>query len=50
MAKFSGQSGRLGLGIFLANFEFYMVLLGAGSGPNGLVAALRFKWLDSQPE
>ena len=35
---------------FLADFEFYMAVLGVPSGPIGLVAALRFKILDSQPE
>ena len=32
-----------------ADFEFYMAVLGVGRGPTGLVAALRFKMLDSQP-
>ena len=35
---------------FLANFEFYMAVLGFGSGRIGLVAPWRFKALDSQPE
>ena len=35
---------------FLVDFEFYMAVLGVGRGPNGLVAPLRFKWLDSQPK
>ena len=35
---------------FLLDFEFYMAVLGFPSGPIGLVAALRFKILDSQPE
>ena len=35
---------------FLADFEFYMAVLGVGRGPIGLVAALRFKILDSQPD
>ena len=35
---------------FLVDFEFYMAVLGVGMGPIGLVAPLRFKTLDSQPE
>ena len=35
---------------FLPDFEFYMTVLGVGRGPIGLVAALRFKTLDSQPD
>ena len=35
---------------FLADFEFYTVVLGVRRGPIGLVAALRFKILDSQPD
>ena len=35
---------------FLADFEFYMAVLGVPSGSIGLVAAWRFKWLDSQPD
>ena len=35
---------------FLSDLEFYMAVLGVGSGPSGLVAPLRFKWLCSQPE
>ena len=35
---------------FLADFVFYMAVLGVPSGPIGLVAPLRFKTLDSQPE
>ena len=35
---------------FLADFEFYMAVLGVGRGPIGLIALLRFKWLDSQPD
>ena len=42
-----GSAGSIG---FLADFEFYMAVLGVGSGPIGLVAPLRFKKLDSQPE
>ena len=34
----------------LADFQFYMAVLGVGRGPIGLVAALRFKRLDSQPD
>ena len=34
---------------FLSDFEFYMAVFGVGRGPIGLVAPLRFKWLDSQP-
>ena len=35
---------------FLLDFEFSIAVLGVGSGPIGLVAALRFKILDSQPD
>ena len=35
---------------FLADFEFYIAVLGVPSGPIGLVAALGFKILDSQPD
>ena len=35
---------------FLVDFEFYMAVLGVRRDPIGLVAPLRFKWLDSQPE
>ena len=35
---------------FSSDFEFYMAVLGVPSGPIGFVAALRFKWLDSQPD
>ena len=35
---------------FLFHFEFYMAVFGVKSGPIGLVAPLRFKMLDSQPE
>ena len=35
---------------FLVDFEFYMAVLGVGRGPIGLVAPLRFKMIDSQPE
>ena len=35
---------------FLADFEFSMAVLGVGRVPIGLVAPLRFKWLDSQPD
>ena len=35
---------------FLVDFEFYMAVFGVGMGPIGLVAPLRFKTLDSQPE
>ena len=45
MAKFSGQSVR-----FLVEFEFSMAVWGVGRVPVGLVAPLRFKWLDSQPD
>ena len=33
-----------------ADFEFYMAVLGVGRGPIGLVAPLRLKILDSQPD
>ena len=42
-----GSVGSIG---FLADFEFYMAVLGVPSGPTGLVAPLGFKILDSQPE
>ena len=35
---------------FLVDFEFYMAVLGGGSGPIGFVAPLGFKMLDSQPD
>ena len=35
---------------FLVDFEFLMAVLRVGRGPIGLVAPLRFKWLDSQPD
>ena len=35
---------------FLFDFEFYMAVLGVRSGPIGLVAPLRFKIFDSQPD
>ena len=35
---------------FLVDFEFSMTVLGVGRVPIGLVAPLRFKWLDSQPD
>ena len=35
---------------FLVDFEFSMAVLGVGRVPIGLVAPLRFKWLDSQPD
>ena len=35
---------------FLPDFEFSMAVLGVGRVPIGLVAPLRFKWLDSQPD
>ena len=35
---------------FLIDFEFYMAVLGVGRGPIGLVAPLRFKTLESQPD
>ena len=35
---------------FLSDFEFYMAVLGGPSGPMALVAALRFKMPDSQPD
>ena len=50
MAKFSGQWGRWGPLDFLPDFEFSMAVLGVGRVPIGLVAPLRFKWLDSQPD
>ena len=35
---------------FLTDFEFYMSVLGVGSGPIGFVEPWRFKMLDSQPD
>ena len=35
---------------FLADFEFYMAVLGVGKVSIGWVAPVRFKWLDSQPD
>ena len=35
---------------FLPDFEFSMAVWGVGRNPIGLVASLRFKWLDSQPD
>ena len=35
---------------FLADFEFYMVVLGVPSGPIAFAAPLGFKILDSQPD
>ena len=35
---------------FLADFEFYMAVLGVPNGPIGFIAPLSFKWLDSQPD
>ena len=35
---------------FLADFEFYMAVLGFRRGPIGFIAPLSFKWLDSQPD
>ena len=35
---------------FLPDFEFYMAVLEVPSGPMALVAALRFKTTDSQPD
>ena len=43
----SGVGGVLG---FFVDFEFYMAVLGVGRVSIGLVAPLRFKWLDSQPD
>ena len=35
---------------FLADFEFFMPVLGVPSGPSGFVATVGFKILDSQPD
>ena len=35
---------------FLVDFKFYMAVFGVGRGLIGLVAPLRFKWLDYQPD
>ena len=35
---------------FLPDCEFYMAVLGVASGPMVLVAALRFKTTDAQPD
>ena len=50
MAKFSGQWGRWGPLDFWSILNFCMAVLGVGRVPIGLVAPLRFKWLDSQPD
>ena len=50
MAKFSGQSGRVGRLGLLADFAFYMVVSGVERSPTGFVTPWRFKMLDSQPE
>ena len=50
MAKFSGQLGRWGSLDFFAEFAFYMAVWGFGRVPIALVASLRFKLLDSQPD
>ena len=42
-----GSVGSVG---FLVDFEFSIAVLGVGRVPIGLVAGLRFKWLDSQPD
>ena len=42
-----GSVGSIG---FLADFEFYIAVLGLPSGPIGFAAALGFKWLDSQSD
>ena len=42
-----GSVGSVG---FLVDFEFSMAVLGVWRVPIGLVVALRFKWLDSQPD
>ena len=51
MAKFSGQMSRWGL-VFWLHFESHIdiVVLGIRRFHIGLVAALRFKRLDSQPD
>ena len=38
------------LTVGLLDFAFYMEVFGVGRGSIGLVAPLRFKWLDSQPD
>ena len=42
-----GSAGSVG---FLVDVEFCMAVLGVGRVPIGLVAPLRFKWIDSQPD
>ena len=42
-----GSVGSVG---FLVDFEPSMTVLGVGRVPIGLVALLKFKWLDSQPD
>ena len=42
-----GPLGSVGL---LVDFEFSMAVLGVGRASIGLVAPLRFKWLDSHPD
>ena len=39
-----------GIHWILADFEFYMAVLGFRRGPIGFIAPLSFKWLDSQPD
>ena len=50
MAKFSGHLGRVGPLHFLVEFDFYVAVLGVGSGPIGFAAPWRCKTLDSQSE
>ena len=44
---YTSRGGSVG---FLADFEFYMAVLGVRRGPIGFIAPLSFKWLDSQPD
>ena len=42
--------GSVGSWDLLVDFEFYMAVVGVGSGPIGFAAPWRFKILDSQPD
>ena len=44
---YTDPGGSIG---FLADFEFYMAVLGFRRGSIGFIAPLTFKWLDSQPD
>ena len=44
------DSWVVGVHWILSDFEFSRAVLGVGKVPTGLVAPLRFKWLDSHPD